>query len=123
MTTIWVCDERVEQFGELAAPDRVEPGGRLVEHEHVGLHRQHGGDRDATLLAAAEVMWRPVGEVGGTDGLEAVSRRASRSAAANAEVGRSEGDVVADGVHEQLIVRVLEHDTDPATDLGEVWQR
>ena len=40
--------------------------------------------------------------------------------APQAEVGRAEGDVVAHGGHEQLVVGVLEHDADPPADLGEV---
>ena len=44
----------------------------------------------------------------------------SSSAPLEAEVGRTEADVVADGAHEQLVVGVLEDDADPAPDLGEV---
>ena len=40
--------------------------------------------------------------------------------ALEAEVGRAEAHVLADRAHEQLVVGVLEHDADPAPDLGDV---
>ena len=42
---------------------------------------------------------------------------------ADAEVGRAERDVLADRRHEQLVVRVLEDDADPAADLAQVRRR
>lgn len=45
--------EFVQHPHDVGAPLRVEHGGRLVEHEHIGIHRQHAGDGDALLLAAA----------------------------------------------------------------------
>ena len=47
----------------------------------------------------------------------ASSTRALELGAAQPEVGRAEGDVLADRRHEQLVVRVLEDDADPAPDL------
>ena len=49
----------------------------------------------------------------------ASSTRAAELRAAQAEVGRPERDVLGDRRHEQLVVRVLEDDADPAADLGE----
>ena len=44
--------------------------------------------------------------------------------AAQAEVGRPEGDVVVHGGHEELVVRVLEHDPDASADLlRSPWHR
>ena len=40
--------------------------------------------------------------------------------AGHTEVGRSEGDVLPDALHEQLVVGVLEDRADPAADLGQV---
>ena len=111
--------ERAQDVGELAARGGVEVGRRLVEHQDLRLHRQHGGDRDPAALAEGQVVRRPVGEVGHADPVERVHRPgASSSAPAHAEVGRPERDVLADGRHEQLVVGVLEDDADPAPDLA-----
>ena len=42
----------------------IERGGRLVEQQHLGIHREHRRDRDPLLLAARELVRRAVGEVG-----------------------------------------------------------
>ena len=43
---------------------RIERRGRLVEQQHLGVGDEHRGDRDALLLAAGELVRRPVGEAG-----------------------------------------------------------
>jgi hypothetical protein len=50
---------------------------------------------------------------GGERGVDPFPQRG----AGHAEVGGTEGDVVADRRHEQLVVGVLEDDPDPAADL------
>jgi hypothetical protein len=109
-----------EEFGELAASDGVESGGGFVEHDDVGLHGQDGGDGGASFLTAGKVVGVPVGEAGGVDGGEGVFDELASFVDGDAEVGRSERDVVAHGGHEELVVGVLEHETDPAPDLSKV---
>src|SRR6202163_914961 len=46
------CFHHVEDFLDHL---RIEGAGRLVEEQHLGLHRQRSGDRDPLLLAAREL--------------------------------------------------------------------
>ena len=64
-------------------------------------------------------MRRPVGDVGHPDLLERAAHPRVELGAGHAEVGRSEGDVLGDGRQEELVVRVLEDDADPAPDLAQ----
>ena len=112
--------EAAQDVGELAPRGGVEVGRRLVEHEDLGLHRQHGGDRDPAALAVGQVVRRAVDEVGHADAVERVHHPAVQLGALEAEVGRPEGDVLADGAEEELVVGVLEDDADAAPDLLQV---
>ena len=77
-------------------------------------------ERDAPTLAEAEVVRRPIGGVSHPDRGQRLGRPGGQLVAAQPEVGRPEGDVVADRGHEQLIVGVLEDDADAPADLGQV---
>ena len=63
-------------------------------------------------------MRRAVGEVAHPDQVEGLGDP-RRAGAAQPEVGRAEGHVVAHRRHEELVVGVLEDDADPAADLEE----
>ncbi len=65
-------------------------------------------------------MRRAVGVLGHADRLERLQHPALELGTAQAEVLGPEGDVLADGAHEQLVVGVLEHDADAAADLEQV---
>ena len=112
--------EAEHDLGQLPAGHRVEVRRRLVEDEDVGSHRQHRGQGDAPALAEAEVVRRPLGGVGHADRVQRLRGAGRQLVAAQAEVGRPEGDVVTDRGHEQLVVGVLEHDADAPADLGQV---
>ena len=73
--------EAEDDLGQLAAGHRVEVRRRLVEHEDVGPHRQHGGQGDPPALAEAEVVRRAVGGVGHADGVERLGRARAASSA------------------------------------------
>ena len=45
-------------FEHAAAAGRIEPGGGLVENEHLGTHGDHARDGDAALLPAGELERR-----------------------------------------------------------------
>ncbi len=47
--------EPLDDLPDLAARGRVEPGGRLVEEQHLGVADQRAGERQALLLAAGEL--------------------------------------------------------------------
>ena len=112
--------EPVEDLDEVAASGRVEVRGRLVQHEQLGAHGQDRGDGDATALPEAEVVRGTGAVVGHADLVECAVDGGVQVRAGHAEVGRSEGHVVAHGRHEQLVVGVLEDDADPAADLPKV---
>ena len=111
--------EAADDVGKLAATGRVEVGGRLVEDEDLRFHRQDRGDRDATALTEGEMVRRAVEGVPHAHLPSALSTRAS-SRTADAQVRRSEGDVVTHRRHEQLIVRILEDDPHSPADLPQV---
>ena len=81
---------------------------------------QDGGHRDPASLAEAEVVRRSVGGTLHAHGGERFMDPGVELVAADAEVPRTERDVVAYGRHEELVVRILEHDADATPDLGEV---
>ena len=93
----------------LAPADGVEHGGRLVEHDALGLHRQHARDGDALLLSAGEQVRRVLDELRHADGLERVVYAISDLGARHAQILRCECDVLFDDIRHDLVVRVLEH--------------
>ena len=112
--------ERAQDAGELASRGRVEVRRRLVQHEDLRAHGQHGRDRDPAALAEGEVVRRAVGEVGDAHRAQGLHDPRVELGAAQPEVGRPERHVVAHGGHEQLVVGVLEDDADPASHLEQV---
>ena len=61
------ADELAQRLGERLLAGRVHPGGRLVEHQQLGLAGQGAGDQGALLLAAGEGGDRVAGPVGEPD--------------------------------------------------------
>ena len=117
MTTTWVWGRVVRRLGQLVAADGVETRGGFVEDEDAGIHGQDRGDRGATSLAATEAVGGAVGDVGRRHRGERGVDTAVDLFGPEAEVGGAERHVVANGVHEQLVVGVLEHEADTAADL------
>ena len=91
---------------------RVERRGRLVEQQNVRVRHEHGGDRDALLLAAGELIRRPLGELGDVEEREHVVDAPFDLGAFEPEVERSERHFVAHGRREELGVGALEHEAD-----------
>ncbi len=54
--------DRVDQLPELAARQRVDAGGRLVEDQEVGIVDQRAAEAELLLHAPRELLRRPVGE-------------------------------------------------------------
>jgi hypothetical protein len=65
-------------------------------------------------------MWRPVDEGEHADRIECLADAFLELVPSETEVGRAEGYVLANRWHEQLVVRILEDDADPAPDLADV---
>ena len=105
----------VQHPHDVGAPLRVEHGGRLVEHEHVGIHRQHAGDGDALLLAAAHA--RRVGSaiVAHIHGVQRTRDAQSDLIMFNRKILRSERHVVFGDGGDDLVFGMLEHRADAAT--------
>ncbi len=71
-------------------------------------------------LAQAEVLGRPVGEVGEADDVERLGHPGGHVLVGKTEVPWTEGDVVGHRREQQLVVGILEDEADPAADLGHV---
>ena len=94
----------------------VEVRGGLVEEQDARAERKDPGDREALLLAARKRGGRAVLAVREADvGERAVDARPDLGGG-DAPVLETEGDVVAGARHDELRVRVLEHQTGIATD-------
>ncbi len=112
--------QRAQDVGQFAAGGGVEVGGGLVEDEDLRLHRQYGRHRDPAPLAEGEVVRGPVLELRHADPFEGPVDALLQLRPLESGRRGTEGHVLADRRHEQLVVRVLEHDADPASDLGHV---
>ena len=86
----------LQDLEQLAAAARVEVGRRLVEHEQVGPHREHGGDRHPPPLAHRELVRRAVRRACSMrTAASASATRARDLLARQAHVERAERDVLA----------------------------
>ena len=104
---------------DLELAERIEVGGRLVEHQDARLQRQRGGDRQPLLLAAGERARVAVREPG-----EAHRRQRLRDAAAHlvrrhAKLLHAEGDLLQHVGGEELRFEVLRDQSDNACQIGD----
>ena len=102
------------------ASARVEVGGRLIEHEDGRPAGQDAGEADALPLAEAEMMRRPAGLTLQVHAPEAILSDLPRLGRREPQVEWPERDVFEDGMAEELIVRVLEHQAHAAPDLRRI---
>jgi hypothetical protein len=106
-----------DQVHDLEREVGVEVAGRLVGEQDVRLVDQRARDRDALLLAARERERALVAAVLQADLLQHLEHARARDAARCRDHVERERDVLLDGAaREQL--EVLEHDADPAPQLG-----
>ena len=87
-------DDEVE---EPALRTRVERRGRLVEEQNVRVRYEHRCNRDPLLLAAGELVRRPIRELGDVEQREYVVDTLFDLGAVEPEVERSERHFVAHG--------------------------
>ena len=96
--------------------DRIEPGERLVEHEHVRTEDECGGQLDALLVAQAERLEVGVAPVGETEPVQPAERGLpgfrARHAVQLAEVGQLLGHA-----HLGIEAALLGHVADAAAGL------
>jgi len=106
-----------DQLVDIARGDRVKPGCRLVEEQHLRVAEQRPRQRDAlaeTLGQGAAGIAGPVGQVDGTQGkLDATARVGDF-----VQVG--ETLEVLDHAQAEIEARRLGHDRDPPADLHPV---
>ena len=92
-----VVDERADRRPHDLAAARIEPGGRLVEHEHVRGVDQARGEVDAAALAAGQVLDEPVAELVDREPLDQLVGDGGRLAAAAPAQPRHQHEVLARG--------------------------
>jgi hypothetical protein len=63
MTAVPGPGERAQQVAQLDPAARVEPAGRLVEQQHLGVVHERAGEPEPLLLAAGHGVHRPPGPV------------------------------------------------------------
>ena len=111
--------QAVEQQREVGLHGRIETGHRLVQQQHVRLHRQHAGDADALFLAEAEVVHGTARVIRHVDGVQCRRDAGTYGGLVEAEIQRAERHVFLDERREQLAVRILEHEADAAPQRGQ----
>src|SRR5699024_3792132 len=100
---------------DLAGPGRVELGHGLVDHDHLGAHREHRGERHQVGLAAGELPDEAVAQVGYPQLLERLV--GALAVIRVPEVQGAEGDLVTDRRLYQLVLEVLVDVADTAGEL------
>jgi hypothetical protein len=110
--------QRDDALHQLPPRLRVETGGRLVEHEHLRLQRQHAGERGAAHLPAAQPEGDAVLELrkGQAHRVHRLAHPLAHLLAAEAQLARAVGHVVAHILLEELRLRHLEDQPDPPPD-------
>ena len=102
-----VVDEPGEGSEHLFGSGRVECGGRLVEHQDPRVHREHGADRDALLLAAGECTEGTCPQRGDAQQVEGLLDPATHRLRIEAELLHPVRQLVLDDVADESGQRVL----------------
>ena len=98
----------------------VQAGGGLVQQQHGGVHGEDGGQCNQAFLPAREAVGDPVGVPGQAQCRQDLLGIGAGLGGGAAQVERAEGHVFQHGGAEQLVVRVLEQETDPGADVVKV---
>jgi hypothetical protein len=111
-------DGQPQVFVELAQSEQhffgrlgVELRGRLVEHQHFGLERQHGRDRDALLLTAGETADAPVAQARDAEQIEHLFDPFAHRRGRQREVLHGERQLILHCIYHELRLGVLEDET------------
>ena len=92
----------------------IEAGGRLIQQDDVRFHRQDGGDGDALLLAATQLIRRAIGQMGDVHLLQRDAHARRGLPRRPTHLQRAKRDVVVDRRAEELDVGILEDQSDTA---------
>src|SRR5262249_45954093 len=90
----------------------IEKDGGFIEYQNLRIHCQNTGYSDALLLSGAEVIGRLVLAFQHSDLTKRDAGPLRRLLQRQAEIERAESDVFEHARHEELIIGILEYDTD-----------
>jgi hypothetical protein len=102
-----------QHFG---AAERIEHCCCLVQHQHVGLHRQHAGDTDALLLPAGKLMCGALTILLHLHAVERPIDAAQNFWPRHAQIFRAKGDILLNDGRYDLVVGVLKDHADGVAD-------
>ena len=111
--------EVLQQLFENFFLARIQIGGRLIEDEHFRIHGHDRGKGGPFLLAVTQQMGRLVKQTGKIDRRDAFFHPLPHDLFRQSLVHGTEGDVVEQGVAEEVIVRVLKEHADAAAQFGQ----
>ncbi len=111
--------EATKDVSELATTGGIKIGRRLVEDQHVGMHRENCCDSDPTLLAVREVMRSAIDRVKHVNVEQCFRHARIEFFAAESQVRRTERDVVTHARCEELIVWVLKDHANSTPHFGQ----
>ena len=92
-------------------PLRVQVAQRLVQQQHLGLHRQRGSDGQELLLASRKARGEDLPPILDAQQSQRLPQAGADLRAGEAEVLQPEGDFILDGELGNLRLRVLEDHT------------
>ena len=99
------------RFNDLAATVRIEHRSRLIEDNALRLHRHDTGDGDTLLLTTRETVRRFLSEFPHTNTLQGALHAGPDLLSRDADIFRTESDVLLDNRRDDLVVRILENHT------------
>lgn len=108
--------QRLQKLLELAPATRVKPASRFIQHKHGRFACQHTSQTDPTFLALTESVWLSLFEPAKPDQRKARRNKFFQLRPVNAQLTRAKGDIVKHGRCNQLVIRVLEQQTDLLSD-------
>jgi hypothetical protein len=110
----------VNELDQATAAPRVEVGRGFIEYEYRWFAGQHAGQTDAFTLAKAQVMWRAIGKISQVDAFQTIECDPPRLDGRFTHVQRSERDILDHRVAKELVVRILENQSNAPADFGRV---
>ena len=112
-----VVDQPGDRGQHLLGRRRVEGRGRLVEDQDAGVGGQHRADGDPLLLAAGELVQRPVAQLGDAEQVEGLLDPLAHDVGRDGQLLHAVGQLLLDRVGDEAGQRVLADDAD---DVGQL---
>ncbi len=115
-----VMDQPLEHGEDLLGRGRIEGRRRLVQDQHLGVRGEYRADRHPLHLAAGERGEGPLAQVGQTQQVQRLLDTAAHHVRGEAQRLHTVGQLVLDGVGDEMGQRVLAHCAD---DIGQFARR